>query len=440
MSADNIGKLELLYEALLKIVNANSHQVFYNEFQQTTFLSVDCGIKELTTPLYDQFVGLEFVCFVDISELIRTRASTGIQRVVKEFISRASRNKNIKIILFNYETRNFEIISDYEVSCFLLDVKNYRFQKTIPFDILATKCKKKIFFDIDSCWNAALMRTELYPKLKASGFMIMNFMYDFIPVMLPNVFADHTVQNFCRCLSAILSFSDIVVFDSNSAKYDFLTIKQNLNEGRYIDTSVVYLGNDFKPSVSDYDTKSFQVLDEKFILFVGTIEPRKRQDVMLDAFRVLSSKYDDLHLVFVGKQGWKVEEFVEKLNEHMAMNRKIHWLRDASDALLEQYYKKCFVSVYLSDYEGYGLPVAESLKYGNITITSDNSSLREVGYDFAEYICDNSLIDVIEKISKCIENNHYYLQKKSEIKNNFKKILWDDFFHKIEEKITKNGI
>ena len=425
--------LEQIYIKLLSLANSNSKTPFAYDFKQSKLIHTD----KMQSTTDDSTSKNEFVCFVDISELIRTRASTGIQRVVKEFISRAIKHQNFIIILFNYETGGFEKIKNHEVLLFLSDTKNYKFIDTEPFEILTINIDNKIFFDIDSVWNSPLSRAELYPKLKSCDFVIMNFMYDLIPIVMPDVFMSHTVQNFCMCLSAILTNSDCVLFDSNSAESDFIKIKNTVNINRQINTSVVYLGNDFQKYQTQCQIDLYEnILNKKFILFVGTIEPRKRHDVVLEAFEVLSKKYDDLHLVFIGKEGWMVREFVDKLTSNPLFAKKIHWLRETNDDILEKFYKKCFLTVYLSDYEGYGLPVAESLKYGNIIIASDNSSIREVGGEFSDYI-DNKSSNLIKKIINWIENNQLYLQKKSYIKHNYKQIGWDDFFIIVSGKINK---
>jgi hypothetical protein len=157
---------------------------------------------------------------------------------------------------------------------------------------------------------------------------------------------------------------------------------------------------------------------------------------MLLSFDVLSKKYPDLNLIFIGRQGWNVECFIKKLTEHPLLNKKIFWLNNIDDDTLGHFYKNAFIVTYLSKYEGYGLPIAESLLLSNITITSKNSSMYEVGRDFPDYIEYNSQNELVDIISLYVENNSLYQAKKDYIKKSYKTVSWDCFYQSIRNVLT----
>jgi len=248
---------------------------------------------------------------------------------------------------------------------------------------------------------------------------------------------ESTINNFKPYIEAIFKYSDFVFFDSNSAMQDFCKIQKKSKFYRKIRKEVIYLGSNFNTfnnlSLENKSLKYENILSKKYLLFVGTFEPRKNQKLMLDAFDELYKNNTDLCLVYIGKIGWNVENILNKINNHKLKNKNLFHLQDVDDKNLKYFYKNAYIVSYLSHYEGYGLPVVESLKYGNITITSNNSSIPEVGGNYVEYIENNSKDQIISIVSKYLKNNDLYNQKKCYIKSNFKARNWDIFYGKVND-------
>jgi glycosyltransferase involved in cell wall biosynthesis len=375
--------------------------------------------------------------YIDITQFIKKRAITGIQRVIKEYIYKALEAQlDIKILYFNNKVNSFELISNDEILKFLKNIKTYEFSNKIQIDIFNQPSADNIFFDMDAVWNSSLKRASLYKKLKNSNFKIFNFIYDLIPLLYPSFSYKRRVQNFTSFLRAVYRYSDFIFFDSISAQNDFLTLKEKFNIKKNHSTKVVYLGSDFISNPLQKSEKYKHLLSKKYILFVGTIELRKHQSKVLEAFETLTTKYSDLNLLFIGKEGWRVEAFIEKIRTHPLKDKKIFWLQDIEDNELANLYQNAFIVTYLSEYEGYGLPIAESLNFNNITITSNNSSLMEVGKDFADYVVDNNTEQIINIVSSYYEKSQMYKTKRAFIKSNYKSITWNDTFSSINMTIS----
>ncbi|MEA2018426.1 MAG: glycosyltransferase family 1 protein, partial [Campylobacterota bacterium] len=375
--------------------------------------------------------------YIDISILEKNRANTGIQRVLKEFVQRVVFNDNdsytFKILAYNWDSKNMELLGIQEVKSFLKETASFQFEKNNPIDLKTIKVNETtIFLDMDSPWYAPISRDQLYPTLKENGFLIFNFIYDLVPIILPEYAHPNTVKIFKPFLDAVYRYSDTVLFDSLSANNDFIDYKNSLNITRDIPSRVVGLGSDFfKSTLKINDNYINNILEKKYILFVGTIEPRKNQENVLDAFEILSEKYPDLNLVFIGKNGWKVENLIHKIKNHPLKEKQLFWLNNIDDDTLSYFYQNAFIVTYLSKYEGYGLPIAESLGYGNITIASKNSSMYEVAHDTADYISYNTQNELIDIISLYCDNINLYNLKKEYIKDNFKITTWDTFSNSI---------
>ncbi len=380
------------------------------------------------------------IIYIDITMLDRGRLNTGIQRVVTEFLKRAVGTPagiDYKIISYNSQLKSMEILDNQEIKIFVDNVKKYQFKNKQALDIETLKVPKNtLFFDMDSVWNAPLKRAALYPKLKHNGFLIFNLLYDLVPVVKPQYAHAQTVSNFKPFLKAIYQHSNLAFFDSLSANNDFIEQKKETNTN-YIPTRVVGLGSDFiKNKEPLIDQKLNKLTNKKYILFVGTIEPRKSQLSMLNAFDILAEKDPDLNLIFIGKQGWNVDGFIKVLNNHPLKDKRLFWLNNINDQQLNHFYQNAFIVTYLSEYEGYGLPIAESLQLGNITIASKNSSMYEVGRDFADYIEYNTQNELVDIITLYTENNALYTAKKQHIKKHYKTISWDMFYQSVSDVFT----
>jgi len=122
-------------------------------------------------------------------------------------------------------------------------------------------------------------------------------------------------------------------------------------------------------------------LPEHFILYVGTIEPRKNLTALLEAFHHLLATHD-LRLVIVGKKGWLYEGFFRRLRE-LGLGNRVIFTGYVPDEDLPAIYSAAELFVFPSLYEGFGLPVLEAMACGVPVICSNTSSLPEVAGDAA---------------------------------------------------------
>ena len=136
-----------------------------------------------------------------------------------------------------------------------------------------------------------------------------------------------------------------------------------------------------------------------YILFVGTIQPRKNIARLIEAYSMLDNK--DLELYVVGKPGWMFED-IYKTPKKFGIENRVKFLDKVSDSELVELYKKAECFVLPSLYEGFGLPVLEAMKYGCPVITSNVSSLPEAGGDAALYVDPQSARDIKDKIEQLL--------------------------------------
>ncbi|HET9114373.1 MAG TPA: glycosyltransferase family 1 protein [Burkholderiales bacterium] len=124
-------------------------------------------------------------------------------------------------------------------------------------------------------------------------------------------------------------------------------------------------------------------LPERFYLFVGTLQPRKNVERLLDAHEMLPLNLQkEIPLVIVGRAGWGCEALVARL-ENAALSGRIVWLKYLPDESVRALLQTALALVFPSLYEGFGLPVVEAFASGLPVIASDTTALPEVTLDAA---------------------------------------------------------
>ncbi len=187
---------------------------------------------------------------------------------------------------------------------------------------------------------------------------------------------------------------------SESSKNDII----NEYHQRAEKIEVVYPGMNTKLTKSGFldmnELKDKFSINKKYILFVGTLQPRKNITRLIEAFSKID---DDVKLVIVGKKGWQFDEIIEA-PEKYGIKEKVIFLNNVGDDDLPSLYKNAEFFILPSLYEGFGLPVLEAMSYGTAVITSNISSLPEVGGDAALYVNPNDANDIALKIKKLLED------------------------------------
>jgi len=147
-------------------------------------------------------------------------------------------------------------------------------------------------------------------------------------------------------------------------------------------------------------------LPESFVLFVSTIEGRKNHRFAFNIWRKLLSTYGDetAVLVCVGRFGWRSEEFIRDVVATNNLSGKIIIKSDVSDEELDELYDRCMFTIYPSLYEGWGLPISESLGKGKLCVCSNTSSMPEAGQEFALYIEPTDPTAAFETVKALIED------------------------------------
>ena len=192
-----------------------------------------------------------------------------------------------------------------------------------------------------------------------------------------------------------------IITISNSSKNDIIKMYK-VNPDKI---AVVYPG--IKIQNSKIRVQNMEDLKEKFgiaspyILFVGTLQPRKNIVRLVEAFSKLQG---EIKLVIVGKKGWQFEEILNAPKKYGVENR-VKFLDSVSDEDLPSLYKNALCFCLPSLYEGFGLPILEAMQYGCPVATSNVSSLPEAGGDAAVYFNPENVEDIKNSLESIIQSS-----------------------------------
>lgn len=161
-----------------------------------------------------------------------------------------------------------------------------------------------------------------------------------------------------------------------------------------------------------------------FVLFVGTIQPRKNIKKLIQAFSMLTKEDKETQLVIVGKKGWMYEDILNS-DKEFGIEDRVQFLHDVSNEDLPFLYKTAGCFVLPSLYEGFGLPVLEAMRFGCPVITSNISSLPEAGGDAALYVDPNDAEDIARAIKKVLTDEAFRSEMIKKGHEQVKKFSWD---------------
>jgi hypothetical protein len=174
------------------------------------------------------------------------------------------------------------------------------------------------------------------------------------------------------------------------------------------------------------------------VLFVATIESRKNHlmafNVWLSLIRKRGLRQTPM-LVCVGNRGWLVDAAMARLNSSELLKRRVLLLSMISDHDLTELYRRCLFTLFPSSYEGWGLPVTESLSFGKVPLIAAVSSLPEAGGDYAEYFDLDSEQDLLAKVERLIDDPGYRKRREAKIKESFRPRSWADIADEIVERV-----
>lgn len=250
-----------------------------------------------------------------------------------------------------------------------------------------------------------------------------TFIHDLTPLIFPEMHTFHGQLLQKIFLPGILRRADHVLVNSAYTQSDLIAHFPFCQDK----STVTLLGKEalFQPDHRPEVLQKYQV-KQPYILYTGTIEPRKNLLTLLKAFHAFKKQTGLPHqLVWVGKSGWKNKEIFEAIESSPFRDDIIqtgYVLREELPAL----YSQGMVFVYPSLYEGFGLPILEAMACGTPIITSNTSSMPEVGGQAALYIQPKDHLSLTEYLIKIAQEPTFRQQKSAEVLQQASQFDWKE--------------
>ena len=274
----------------------------------------------------------------------------------------------------------------------------------------------------------------------AAGARLVFLVYDLTPVLD----AGHTAavnRLFERYLTLVMQTASAVPAISRASRSDFVRYCEHAGypvpPGR-----ATGLPCGITPAQFDLARNPWP---RPYALFVGTVEGRKNHLLALHAWRRLVDAHGADHdgasavpdLVCIGRLGWNANAFMTEYVATNGLGGKVSVLSTSvSDADLARFYAHAEFTVYPSSYEGWGLPVSESLAFGKVAVVAHNSSLPEAGGELASYFRSDDLDDMVRVIERDALDSARRAELETVIAERFIDLTWTHVADVIEHEIA----
>ena len=337
---------------------------------------------------------------VDVTELVRFDAKSGIQRVVR----------SILLALHQDTPNGYELCPIYFDGFRYLHAKSFMAALTqqpkkvqrASFDEVAEFNQDDVYLGLDLNPGLTVKLEATYQHWLALGLQVYFVVYDILLVDRPDWAPEEAAVGLKNWLACVSQVSTGLLCISESVANDVRLWLQHNPLVRHQPPKIAsfHLGADVENSAPSKGlpadaTQILKAIHTKTsFLTVGTLEPRKGHLQTLAAFELLWAQKVDVNWVIVGKKGWMVDELAQRISSHAELGKRLFWLDGISDEYLERIYKASACLVSASEGEGFGLPLIEAAKQGIPILARDLAVFREVAGNHAFYFTGLSADDL----------------------------------------------
>ena len=141
-------------------------------------------------------------------------------------------------------------------------------------------------------------------------------------------------------------------------------------------------------------------------------------------------------LVIVGRMGWAAGDTLIAMKNDPLVRESILLMHDVGDRQLDWLYENCLFTIYPSIYEGWGLPIAESLSRGKLCLASSAAAMPEVAGDLIDYFSPFNASECLSLIERFLDPSAL-AAKVRRIREAYRPTSWDSAFLELEEAIQR---
>jgi len=358
----------------------------------------------------------------------------------------------IKTLIHNYPMHEYILFSNSSLYNFKCDFENELEDKKLNLSYFewspSGQINEDVTLEYSRTWIATQLRSYAISLLHADIILLTSFfdgfkdntlvdfdtdynlppvisiIYDLIPLIIPSSYldTDEEFKDFYNHKVSDLKRLDALLTISESSKKEILKYT-DFTSDKVFNISAACDQNLFHKNIIDNSSLSLNIDDYgKFLLYTGAVDPRKNLYRLIKAYSLLPSFLILKHkLVLTGPFSKIEEELIYKwIREFNLSINNIHILGYVSDSDLANLYRNCYLFVFPSIHEGFGLPVLEAMSCGAPIIASNCTSIPEI-LDFENALFDPyDIHEIKEKIISVCSDDLFYksLKDYSEIRKN----------------------
>lgn len=250
--------------------------------------------------------------------------------------------------------------------------------------------------------------------------------YDMVYKKHPDTMEEATRLRLEKELKSSVHRADIVITISENSKNEIIEYLGIDDKKIRIVPPGIHLDDYEKRLTSDIKTqvKVKYNLPDKFILYLGTLEPRKNIETILKAYNQFKKENTRVKLVMAGSKGWKYESIFQVAQE-LGLEKDVIFTGYVDEVDKWAIYKMAELFVFPSLYEGFGMPVLEAMASGIPVITSNSSSLPEVVGENGCMVDPYDYLQISEYMNKIISDRAFKSELITEGLKRAKEFTWE---------------
>ncbi len=296
------------------------------------------------------------------------------------------------------------------------------------------------FFYIGNTWNMPIKLPEINCLVNSDETMELDYMLSVYPLnvvhsffppfdfsykkcgkvltvhdLRPILHPEWTMSGLRACLDGPIrrtaQKADVIVTDSEYSKKDIVE-----HYGISADkVEVVYCGLYPEGRYSGEGVRPINqsIIKDNYILSVSAIDLNKNQNGLIEAFSIFKERHKDcdMKLVLAGSIRDNAA-IVQVKNKYPQVSKDIIYTGYVSDDELVWLYRNAYAFMYPSFFEGFGLPILEAMSVGNAVISSNTTSMPEVGGDAVEYCDPYNMESMVNSLERVVLNEEYRTELK----------------------------
>ena len=294
--------------------------------------------------------------------------------------------------------------------------------------------KDKVFIPWGEWWDENFLK--LIENLMSEGVAVSTVIHDVGPMVTPHL-SGHSSESLAEYCRRIVPSCDEVLVVSQNTKKDLTNWLKN-NSLNVPSITVIRLGDDFKIATSKKpDSKDFidaGVKGKDYLLSVGTVELKKNHQLFFYVYHLARERGVNLpKLLVVGRSGWRTEILEETIKSDPYLSEKIFFLHDVDDNELSWLYDNCLFTILASMYEGWGIPIAESICRGVPCLASGVTSMVEIAPGLVDHFSPYSADECLDGVTRLLDTT--YRDRKTKSLSKYQITTWDDTYSQVEKVI-----